>query len=457
MGHNGVRGYCGSQDPGDGWPYPNATIQEYGFDGGLVLKNPASTYDYMSYCGDLASNNVWTSPWTYNHIFSETLRLQTTAQPVMALAAEQPYFIASGLVYTDNTATLDPIWVITSTVTPENPPVGTTYCLEAQDASGTSLVGQCFDLAFVNYETGEATNVDGFNLMLPYPSGVARIVLKKGSQELAVRPVSANAPVVAVLSPNGGETWATSGTYTITWTASDADGDPLTYSVLYSPDGNNWVPVGTAITETQLAVNAAELAGGSGAKVRVLASDGLNTSADESNASFTVGRKGPQAFILSPEGDGTVPPGTPLFLQGYAYDLEDGTLGETALRWSSNRDGDLGTGSQVLVTLSQGQHVITLMATDSNGNIGTDTITVNVGSRVYKLYLPVLLKNYPPSGGSCLAESPHPYPDNYDNTWMLINPDTNAASTRIHFSRLETEGGYDYVYVQDANNNQINS
>jgi CSLREA domain-containing protein len=82
---------------------------------------------------------------------------------------------------------------------------------------------------------------------------------------------------------------------------------------------------------------------------------------------------------------------------------------------------------------------------------------LRVTQRGYKLYLPVLLKNYPPGGGSCLAESPHPYPDNYDNTWTLTNLDTNAASTRIHFSRLETESGYDYVYVQDANNNQINS
>jgi len=118
-----------------------------------------------------------------------------------------------------------------STVTPSNPPVGTAYCLEAQNAASTALVSRCFDLTFQNYETGKSTNVDGFNLMLPYPPGVARIVLKKGATELAVRPVSAHAPVVNVLLPNGGETWAASGAYTITWTASDLDGGPLTYSV----------------------------------------------------------------------------------------------------------------------------------------------------------------------------------------------------------------------------------
>ena len=378
-------GECGDVDPATDWPYATARIQDYGLDGygfgwlvssSSAVKNPDNTYDYMSYCGSLADGNVWTSPWTYEHIYSETLKLQTTALVAHPLAASQPYFIASGLVYTDDTATLDPIWVITSTVEPENPPAGTAYCLEAQDDSGTPLSSHCFDLTFMNYETGEATDVDGFNLMLPYPSGVARIVLKKGAAELAVQSVSANAPVVTVLSPNGGEAWAASGTYTITWATSDADGDPLTYSVLYSPDGSNWMPIGATTTETQLAVNAAELAGSTNTRIRVLASDGVNTSADESDASFTVERKPPQVFIISPEADSATLPDTPVWLEGYAYDLEDGSLGDAVLRWSSSRDGDLGTGAQVLTTLSLGQHTLTFTATDSDGNTATATVQV---------------------------------------------------------------------------------
>ncbi|MGB3219733.1 MAG: phosphodiester glycosidase family protein, partial [Anaerolineae bacterium] len=45
---------------------------------------------------------------------------------------------------------------------------------------------------------------------------------------------------------------------------------------------------------------------------------------------------------------------------------------------------------------------------------------------------------------SCLAESPHPYSNNYNNTWTLTNPNSSATATRIHFSRIETESGYDY-------------
>jgi len=105
--------------------------------------------------------------------------------------------------------------------------------------------------------------------------------------------------------------------------ASDADGDPLSYSVFYSPDGSNWAPVGATITQTQLAVNAAELAGSSNACIRVLASDDVNMTADESDSPFTTRRKPPQAFILSPEGDVAMSPSTVLWLQGYAYNLEE--------------------------------------------------------------------------------------------------------------------------------------
>ena len=123
--------------------------------------------------------------------------------------------------------------------------------------------------------------------------------------------------------------------------------------------------------------------------MRVLATDGVNTSSDESDAAFTVGRKGPSAFILAPEGEVRFMPGTPLWLQGYGYDLEDGTLEGAALRWRSDRDGDLGTGSQALVTLSPGRHVITLAATDKDGNTATASISVYAGG---KTYLPLVVR-----------------------------------------------------------------
>lgn len=93
----------------------------------------------------------------------------------------------------------------------------------------------------------------------------------------------------------------------------------------------------------------------------------------------------------------------------------------------------------------------------------TPTFTPNAGTH------PVVVEFYERGGGatarvgfqpvqaeSCLAQSPHPYGNGYNNTWTLVNPDANATQTRVHFSRIETEAGYDYVYVRDANNNQVN-
>lgn len=376
------------------WPYSEVNIQVWGIDFDSGRKDPNAAVDYMSYCwhSKYGDKSAWTSPWTYNQVYYKKLKVQSTASIGQFLSTPQPYFTASGLVYSNNTATLDSIWVANTTVPGDNPLPGTDYCLEAQNISGVSLTSRCFDLTFKNDHNGEPQNLDVFFLTLPYPSGVARIVLKKGNQELAVQTVSPHTPVVTVLSPNGGENWSANGAYTITWTATDVDGDSLTYKVLYSPDGSSWMPLELGTAEAQLTVNASELAGGNNARIRVLASDGVNTTAADS-APFTVGRKGPQAFILSPEGDGTIPLGSPLFLQGYAYDLEDGTLGERALHWSSSQDGDLGTGSQVLAALSQGRHVITLTATDSNSNMARASLTVFVG---FRIYLPLLLKNHPP-------------------------------------------------------------
>jgi hypothetical protein len=61
----------------------------------------------------------------------------------------------------------------------------------------------------------------------------------------------------------------------------------------------------------------------------------------------------------------------------------------------------------------------------------------------YGAYIPQLIR----SPQACLAESPHPYPNYYDRSWTLTNPDPNATRSRVHFRKIETEGGYDWVYV----------
>ena len=55
----------------------------------------------------------------------------------------------------------------------------------------------------------------------------------------------------------------------------------------------------------------------------------------------------------------------------------------------------------------------------------------------------------------CLASSAHPYSNYINQTWTVQNPDGSAALTRVHFSRLETESGYDYVILRDQTGHEV--
>lgn len=69
----------------------------------------------------------------------------------------------------------------------------------------------------------------------------------------------------------------------------------------------------------------------------------------------------------------------PIPFIGEGVDPEDGPLGGASLVWESDLDGVLGDGGmfdKALTTL--GAHTITLTATDSDDNIGTDSIQINV-------------------------------------------------------------------------------
>lgn len=65
-------------------------------------------------------------------------------------------------------------------------------------------------------------------------------------------------------------------------------------------------------------------------------------------------------------------------LSGGADDNQDGAVADANLRWSSNRDGELGTGSELGVFLSVGTHILTLEAENSAGLTASTTVAVTV-------------------------------------------------------------------------------
>lgn len=89
----------------------------------------------------------------------------------------------------------------------------------------------------------------------------------------------------------------------------------------------------------------------------------------------------PQASILSPNDGATFIGGETVCFSGEATDPEEGHLTGPFLIWTSDKDGLLGTGDTLCTnTLSENTHMITLSATDKQGAVGADTITLHIGS-----------------------------------------------------------------------------
>jgi hypothetical protein len=210
--------------------------------------------------------------------------------------------------------------------------------------------------------------------MLPWEPGTTRIQLRNGETVVDERDVSANAPTVAITAPVGG---ALTGQVTVRWTGNDADGDSLTYALLYSnDDGATWRTLANDLAVTELTVDTANLPGGTTSRFRVIATDGV-LSGQADSALLSVPEKDPVLTFVAPEDGAVFFPTQPVALEATADDLEDGTLEGAALTWSSDRDGDLGAG-ELLITdsLSTGTHQITVTATDSSGRTASATRTI---------------------------------------------------------------------------------
>jgi len=87
----------------------------------------------------------------------------------------------------------------------------------------------------------------------------------------------------------------------------------------------------------------------------------------------------PVVDISQPSAAVTIYRGAPLLLSGKANDDEDGNISKN-IKWSSSLDGALGSGADLSVTLSEGQHTITASIVDSSGKTAKASISVNVAA-----------------------------------------------------------------------------
>lgn len=422
LGHNFNRGHapCGLPDGEVAAPYPyaDAIIGDYGWDwnfaaGGKVPSYPngyvvpKSSYDLMTYCQD-----EWVSEYTYRAILSYRGSTVATAgnagdtrtgtqkrSPQRSSTQLQPHLFASGSI-DPSEASLDPWSVLEQPVGSHDEPGAGPYQLRLIAGNGAISFERHFDVQSITHtllsDTASLeTQVDSrfFYEILPWHPDTARIQIWQGEQLLAERAVSAHAPAVELTSPQGGELWLPDEQYSVAWHASDLDSAELWFDVAFSrDDGQTWEFIATHLLESELLVRGDQFPGTENARVRVYASDGVRTSVATS-AAFAVVRKPPLVFITTPENGLVVPPGAVLLFSGFALDREDDPAASLPMHWHSDRDGMLGSGSEIMArSLSPGWHEITLTATDSDGMEGSASVLLYIG---YNVSLPIVTKTSP--------------------------------------------------------------
>ena len=205
-------------------------------------------------------------------------------QPADVLAPG-PYLIISGYIYTaTNTVDLAPAFLQDAA---NDPPSASGPCsVQLLDGANTVLASDFAPLASPveitpadpNAPLVETTKADPFfSVSLPWNNAAARLRIVCGPTTLLTRTRSANAPAVNFSNVADGSTL--SGSVPITWTGSDANGDSLAYQLQFSGDnGVTWTPLMPLDSRTSLTVDTTRLPSGPGRKLRILATDGFNTS-----------------------------------------------------------------------------------------------------------------------------------------------------------------------------------
>lgn len=358
----------------------------YGFDTLRLAQgiNPVlgpNWVDVMTYC-----DYQWMDKLTYlklKEMFVAYLPQVIEQTPVRSNAQEM--LTVFGVVDSASSqVSLMPVFVITSEAE-FSPPAPGPYAVVLRDAGGDELARYPFAPSKVHGgpapNDGEEQDAAYISLLLPDLPGIASLEVEGPGGIIYQVGAGLNLPAVQVTSPNGGEVFGAD-PITVRWTASDADGDPLTFNVDYSPDnGSSWEPVAQYLTTTQVTIDQINLPASDTGLFRVLASDGIHTASDQSDGIFFIPNHLPTGEITTPAADTTIASDQTVTFEGQVYDYDLGALDNANLQWWSDRDGLLGNGSVFsTASLSQGIHEINLVVDDGQGQYTLDQVIVTVVS-----------------------------------------------------------------------------
>ena len=390
VAHNFMRyhaEFCGAAS-GEKYPYEGGRISPslggadavLGFDFGTNAVYGPNWKDNMTYC-----DNQWAGKFTYHALMDAfqqnlvpgpsavTAEARSKAASLRRATAQDRLLVVGSIDSTKMppTVKMPPFYLLKDAVEAQPRQPGN-YSIVLKNGD-QELANYPFTPARMSSGLSQDPNAPELNLsavqeLVPYVAGTTAVEIL-GPAKALLYSVKAGAafPVVAILTPKGGETLS-GDTVGVSWTASDADGDRLAFTIQYSADGGqSWETVEENIRDQKVLIDRIDLSGSAMAMFRVLATDGIHTTAAISKP-FTLAGVSPIVEILSPDPDAAYVIGETVTLAAYAYDPDSGEVADENISWSSSIDGVLGTGLEIdVATLSPGTHTITVTVKDDAG------------------------------------------------------------------------------------------
>ncbi len=250
-------------------------------------------------------------------------------------------------------------------------------------------------------------------------------------------PITNNRPTAAITSPAGGSSFPAGTSVAFTGRGTDPEDGALSdASLVWTSDLDGELGAGESVTTSELSI---------GVHTITLAVTDSNGGMDTDPITVPITNNLPAATITAPAGGSSFTAGTSVTLTGTGTDLEDGALSGASLVWTSDLDGELGTGESVTASeLSIGVHTITLTVSDSDGGTNTHPITVPITDKPPPPATPESAPAPAPSDDSeevqelrALGPAFIPFDQGPETIW---NTDAQAMLTRTLLPVLRAEG-----------------
>jgi len=278
----------------------------------------------------------------------------------------------TGYIETDGTFVSDP-WY--SYLAPTGSPTackGGEYSARVYDAKGETLTVTYFEAdSYAQTTTAkagqqfEAAARIPISVVIKYPENAAKVVILKGDEDIYSRDISKCAPSVSVTGVSVDS--QAEDRVTVTWDASDADGDTVYYWLYYCIGQEEYYSLATNITDNSFTINMSDYPGSDQGYFFVYATDGINTAEAHSDC-FNISYTAP-FFINDATETLRCKITEELVFDPQAYDNQDGRLDWSSVVWLEDGKDYMDAAELWILPyqVEAGTHVFTCVATNSAG------------------------------------------------------------------------------------------